>query len=67
MSGPHAIQHAGGRYRWAVCALLSVPEAGYWPLAFIAALAAGAASLALLSVARAARRSLNPTKQGATS
>ena len=22
MSGPNAIQHAGGRYRWAVCALL---------------------------------------------
>ena len=22
MSGPNAIQHAGGRYRWAICALL---------------------------------------------
>jgi amino acid transporter len=50
----------------AVCALLSIPEAGYWPLAFIAALGAGAALLALLSVVRTAKRTLNP-KQGATS
>jgi ethanolamine permease len=48
-----------------ICALLSLPSAGLWPLAFIGALAAGAALLALLAVSRTAKRTLPTTKQGA--
>jgi ethanolamine permease len=47
----------------AVCALLSLPAAGFWPLAFIGALATVAALLALLAVNR--RRAPSTTKQGA--
>jgi len=50
----------------AVCALFSVPEAGFWPIALIGTLATGAALLALLSVNRTGRRTLLTTKEGAT-
>jgi len=51
----------------AVCALFSLPDARFWPIALFGALGTGAALLALLSVYRTGRRALSPIKQGATS
>jgi ethanolamine permease len=51
----------------AVCALSSLPEAGFWPVAFLAALAIAAALLAHWCVNRVAKRtSSSILKQGAT-
>ncbi len=47
-----------------VCALLSLPEAGAWPIALIGALAAGAAMLAYLAINRNARPPLFTKKEG---
>jgi amino acid transporter len=50
----------------AVCALSSLPEAGFWPVAFLATLTILAASLALLCVNRIPKRTPSILKQGAT-
>jgi len=64
---PHAAQWviAAAFPLLAIGALISLPEAGLWPIALFGVLAIGAASAALLSVNRIARRIPFSTKQGA--